>query len=127
MEEKYGNAENKKIKVRVSTNIPSSLDADEMQLAITISKLLENAIHACEKLPEKDRLIEITAKYKEQLLLEITDSCRGRVPLDDEGHPFATKEDHGIGTRSVLAFAAETDSDIRYIAEDGLFKVRMLI
>lgn len=120
-------AENKNITVKVSANIPSKLNIDEMQLAITISNLLENAIHACEELPEEERIIEIKAKYKEQLLLEITNSCQGTVPLDDEGHPFASNEGHGIGTRSVLAFAEKTDSEIRYIAEDGVFKVRMMI
>ena len=121
------NAENKSIAVKVSANIPLRLNVDEMQLAIAISNLLENAIHACEELPLEDRRIEIKAKYKEQLLLEITNSCSGVVPLDDEGHPFAMKEGHGIGTRSVLAFAEQTDSEIRYIAENGQFKVRMLI
>lgn len=120
-------AENKNITVKVSANIPDKLNVDEMQLAITISNLLENAIHACEKLPAEERLIEIKAKYKEQLLLEITNSCPGTVPLDDEGHPFASNEGHGIGTRSVLAFAEKTDSEIIYIAEEGTFRVRMLI
>jgi sensor histidine kinase regulating citrate/malate metabolism len=100
---------------------------DEMQLAIVVSNLLENAIHACEELPEDERFIEIKAKYKEQLLLEISNPCDGKVPLDEEGHPYATAGDHGIGTTSVLAFVKQTDSEIRYIAEDKIFKVRMII
>ncbi len=115
------------IDVRVSANIPIDPGVNEMQLAITISNLIENAIHACEKVPEGSRFIEITAKYKEQLLLEIANACAGKVPLDGEGHPFADKTGHGIGTRSVLAFVRETDSEIRYIAEDHVFKVRMMI
>ena len=46
--------------------------------------------------------------------------------LDEEGHPFSNEEDHGIGTRSVLNFINKTDSEIRYIAEEKTFKVRML-
>ena len=120
-------AQNKDIDVKIKANIPSELGVDEMMLAIVISNLLENAIHACEKLDKEERRIEITAKYKEQLLLEIVNSCEGRVPLDDLGRPYATEEGHGIGTRSVLAFVDQTDSDIRYIAEEGVFKVRMMI
>jgi signal transduction histidine kinase len=120
-------AENKNIEVKVSANIPVKLNVDEMQLAITISNLLENAIHGCENLPAENRRIELTAKYKEQLLLEITNTCEGMVPLDEDGHPFAAEADHGIGTKSVLAFAEKTDSDIIYIAEEGLFRVRMII
>ena len=120
-------AEKEKIKVDASTNIPFDPGVDEMKLAIAISNLLENAIHACEKLPEGERFMDITAKYKEQLLLEITNSCEKKVELDEEGHPFSNDEGHGIGTRSVLAFVSETDSEIRYIAEDNVFKVRMII
>ena len=49
------------------------------------------------------------------------------VKLDEEGYPFNTEEEHGIGTRSVLNFINQTDSEIRYIAEEKTFKVRMLI
>lgn len=45
-------AERNDIKVTVSANIPYNTGADEMQLAIAISNLLENAIHACEKVQE---------------------------------------------------------------------------
>ena len=120
-------AQNMDIVVNIRANIPSELNVDEMQLAIVISNLLENAIHACEKLDKEKRRIEITAMYKEQLLLEIVNSCEGKVPLDDLGHPYTSEEGHGVGTRSVLAFVDQTDSDIRYIAEEGVFKVRMMI
>ena len=120
-------AERNNIRVKVSANIPYNVGVDEMQLAIAISNLLENAIHACDKVPEAERFIEVTAKYKQQLLLEISNSCQGIVKLDEDGHPVASEDGHGIGTRSVLDFVKNTGSEIRYIAENDMFKVRMLI
>ena len=120
-------AERNNIKVRVSANIPYNTGVDEMQLAIAVSNLLENAIHACEKLPEAERFIEITAKFKQQLLLEIVNSCEGRSKLDEDGYPVTDEEGHGIGTRSVLDFVKKTNSEIRYIADDDRFKVRMIV
>lgn len=120
-------AERNNIDVKVSANIPYDPKVDEMQLAIAISNLLENAIHACEKLPEPERFIEITAKFKQQLLLEIVNSCDGSTEFDEDGYPVTTKAGHGIGTRSVLDFVNKTGSEIRYIAEDNKFKVRMMI
>ena len=120
-------AERNDIKVTVSANIPYNVGVDEMQLAIAISNLLENAIHACENVPENERFIEITAKYKEQLLLEIANSCVSKPEFDEEGHPVAKEEGHGIGTRSVLDFVSKTNSEIRYIADDNEFKVRMIV
>ena len=120
-------AEKENIKTTVSTTIPSDLNVDEMQLAITVSNLLENAIHACMEVPVEDRFISITARYKSQLLLEVVNSCKEKVDLNEEGHPYSNEEDHGVGTRSVLAFVTQTDSEIRYIAEDKVFKVRMIV
>lgn len=120
-------AERKDIKVNVATNIPYHVGVDEMQLAIAISNLFENAIHACEKLPEGNRFIDITAKFKEQLLLEVVNSCDGQIELDEDGYPLTSEEGHGIGTRSVLDFVKKTGSEIRYVAEDDKFKVRMII
>ena len=115
------------IQTTVSANIPISLPVDEMELAITISNLLENAVHACMKLPEKERYLKLTAKYKNQLLLEIENSCEGTVPLDEDGHPFSNENNHGTGTRSVLAFVNKTNSEIQYLAEEKRFRVRMII
>lgn len=120
-------AEKSGIKTTVHANIPFEPGVDDMQLAIAVSNLLENAVHACEAVPEEERFINLTAKYKKQLLIEISNSCKSKVSLDNEGHPFTTKENHGIGTRSVLAFVDQTGSEIRYIAEDNIFKVRMII
>lgn len=120
-------AERSDIRVTVSANIPYKTGVDDMQLAIAVSNLLENAIHACEKLPESERFIEITARFKQQLLLEIVNSCGGKEKLDEEGHPVTDEEGHGIGTRSVLDFAQKTNSVIRYDVGDNRFKVRMIV
>ena len=115
------------IQTTVSANIPVSLPVDEMELAITISNLLENAVYGCLKLPEAERYLKLTAKYKNQLLLEIENSCEGTVPLNKEGHPFSNENNHGIGTRSVLAFVNKTNSEIQYLAEKKRFRVRMIV
>ncbi|MBE6015752.1 MAG: GHKL domain-containing protein [Lachnospiraceae bacterium] len=115
------------IRVNVSANIPVDPGVDEMQLAIAVSNLIENAIHACRKVPKEERHIDIKARFKDQLLLEIANSHDGSACLNTEGHPVTEMEGHGIGTRSVLAFASKTDSEIRYVVDDKLFKVRMII
>lgn len=120
-------AERNNINVKVAANIPFEPGVDDMQLAIAISNLLENAIHACQKLPEAERFIELTGKFKQQLLLEIVNSYDGNVEFDENGYPVTTRVGHGIGTRSVLDFVKKTGSEIRYISEDNKFRVRMII
>lgn len=79
------------------------------------------------KLPEAERYLKLTAKYKNQLLLEIENSCKGMVPLDEEEHLFSGEKNHGIGTRSVLTFVNKTNSEIHYLAEEKRFRVRMIV
>ena len=40
---------------------------------------------------------------------------------------FSNEKNHGIGTRSVLAFVNKTNSEIHYLAEEKRFRVRMII
>lgn len=120
-------AKMEKISMTVSANIPGELSVNDLELAIVISNLLENAINACRKLSEEKRYIKMTAIYKNQLLLEIENSCDSKVMLDEDGHPFSRDENHGIGTRSVLSFVNKTDSEIYYLAEETRFRVRMII
>ena len=120
-------AKREKISMTVSANIPGGLSVDELELAIVISNLLENAVNACRKLPETERYVNLTAKYKNQLLLEIENSCERKAVLDEDGYPFSREENHGIGTRSVLAFVNKTDSEICYLPEETRFRVRMII
>lgn len=114
------------IEVRVSCNIPANLKVDEMEFAIVVSNLVENAIHACEK-AEGQGFINISTKYKNQLLLEVENSCGDGIQFDEEGHPYTEEQGHGIGTKSILSFAAKTGSEVSYQVKDGRFKVRMII
>ncbi len=120
-------AKSKAIRVEVSANIPEKIQVDEIKLAIAISNLMENAIHACEKVEPEKRYISVRSSYKTQLLIEISNSCRGTVRLDQDGYPFTDETGHGIGTKSVRAFVRQTGSEIRYFSKEDVFRVRMLI
>lgn len=120
-------AEKEYIQVRSSLNIPKELTVDSLQLAIALGNLIENAIHANQKLPVEDRFINLKAICKKQLLISIENACSSDVKLDENGHPFTKKQNHGIGTKSVIAFAEQNDSDVLYSIENGIFTVQMMI
>lgn len=121
-------AEEDNIKMTVDITIPAFQSLNEMEFAITISNLLENAINACKNVPEENRFINFISRYKKQLLIEISNSCdSSKVIMDEENHPVSQMENHGIGTKSVLAFANKTESEIDYSMKDNQFCVRMLV
>lgn len=122
-----GIAEKKNIKVETKISIPGKISIDDLRLGIVVANLMENAINACCEIPENQRFISVKAIYKEQLLLEITNSCASKVPLDKDGYPFSKEAGHGIGTRSVAAFVEETEGFIEYTSDEKEFKVRMIL
>lgn len=123
-----GIAEGKGIIAEVNIDIPNTLTVDSIELAMVISNLLENAINACEDL-EDERKPEISFNCRNvgRLVVEITNPCHKSIMLDEKGYPMAKENSHGIGTKSVLAFAEKNDSEVIYQIEEGIFSVRMII
>ena len=61
-------AKNRKIDIQFSVNDLSPIKIDMVDLTVVISNTLDNAIEACEKLPETDRQIYVQALLEEDEL-----------------------------------------------------------
>ncbi len=118
-----GRAERSGITVEQSLSFPETLPVDSAELAICFSNALENAINACEMLPEGQRKIVIRCIHKPQFMFEVENTCRGRVSFGRNGLPQSHRAGHGIGTRSITAFCEKYNAFCSFSAEDGLFKL----
>ena len=123
-----GLAEDSGITIEISLDIPNSLPVDSLELAMVLSNLMENSIHACEALEkDRERTIRFTCRHVGRLVLEISNPCSASAVLDENGLPVAKESGHGTGTKSVLAFAEGHGAEVMYQIADGIFRVRMLI
>ncbi|WP_085833021.1 sensor histidine kinase [Clostridium merdae] len=121
-------AEGRRIRCDLRLDIPEKLPFSELALCMAISNLMENAIHACEKLDsQEERILCVRAVYTGQLILEVENPYSGEVLLNDDGYPTAREEGHGWGGESVRAFASENGGELLYQVENGIFNVRLLI
>lgn len=121
-------AEQAGISAEISLDIPSGLSVDALELSMAISNLMENAIHSCELLPVgRAPYIRFTCRSVGRLLLEIENPCAEDIVLDENGFPVSGREGHGIGTKSVAAFAKKYDGELLYKVENGVFRVRLLV
>ena len=121
-------AEQRGIHIKINLTIPMNLTVDSMELALVVSNLLENAIQGVALLPEgQEKYIHFTCLQVGRLLLEISNPCAETVTLDKDGFPFTTHSEHGIGTRSIIAFAKTHDAELLYHVENNLFRVRLLV
>lgn len=102
---KYTLATKYRIRFEASVFIPISLPFQSGHLAVILGNLLENALEACQKVPEQQRYITLEISYvKEVLQICIRNSYIGERRKDNSGRFRTTKENathHGIGLSSV--------------------------
>lgn len=121
-------AEQKRIQVQVSLDIPQVIHVDALELSMVVSNLMENAIQACErKETMQDAYILFRSQMVGRLALEMENSCLEEVTLDENNQPATALEGHGIGSKSVMAFVNKYDGEIIYHVNEGVFRVRLLI
>ncbi len=123
----FQRAEKERITVETRLAIPDELPVDAAELSTVFANALENAIQACARLPEAERRILCTCICEPKLMLEISNPCTGEVEFGPDGLPAAQREGHGMGVRSIMAFAEKHDAACRFTCEDGWFRMQMAL
>ena len=118
-------AERKKIRVSVQLAFPEPLPVGETELATVFANAIENAIHACEKLPEQQRQLGVKAITAPRFMLQISNSFPGAVEFDSNGLPISHEEGHGFGTRSIAAFCEKYGAFYEFKAVGDTFYLRI--
>lgn len=121
-------AQKEGIRFSPEIQIPENLPMDVMDIGAVISNALENALNACMKQTKiAERFINIKfIQHNKQFVLDISNSFEGSVEFGSNGHPVSRREDHGIGSQSIYAFARKYDSTTDYSAKSGIFSIRIM-
>jgi two-component system, LytTR family, sensor histidine kinase AgrC len=97
-------AKNRKIDIQFSVNDLSPIKINMVDLTVIISNTLDNAIEACEKLPETDRQIYVQALLEEDELFYAVRNKSLPVNMITNQLPASTNENpsfHGYGLQNV--------------------------
>ena len=114
------------IQVEVSFVMPEKLTIDVTDFTAMLANALDNAIRACARIPEPfQRRLSITARSKSLFILEIANTFDGTVQFDQNGLPKAAEPGHGVGTRSIAAFAERSGAMLSYSVNDNWFRLRI--
>ena len=105
---------------------------DPFSLGIILQNLLQNALDACEKLPEEERFIDITGTRRGRfLLLEVKNAFAGQLTFGPDGLPRTTKPrgpaPHGIGLANLRREAERYQGTLELTAENGIFTAAVLL
>ena len=123
-------AQEQGVEVAARVNLPDRLPVDELDLAVVLSNALENARNALEALPPgSPRRLDLRLRpVQGQLLLEIANTCDAPPPLHPlTGLPMTDATGHGLGVRSMQAFARKYGAQLQFTVQDGVFRLRLLL
>ncbi len=123
----FSQAQRKDIRVDAHIALADQLPVEEAELAIVFSNALENAIHACMRLPEEQREIRCKVISYPNLMFEFSNPYTGTVRFDERGLPVSSRQGHGIGSHSIAAFCEKHGAAYQYTAENGQFTLRVIL
>ena len=122
-------AEDKKIRVQWTLDLPEDLPFDKTDLCSVLGNLVENSIHAVEKLPEESRWIKVTSRLisRKMLGISVENPYRGTIKLGTDGLPVQTRSGHGIGLKSVSSVVSKYHGTLTLDTGSGIFGIDILL
>lgn len=123
----FSDAAEYNIRIESSLAIPNEIPVDATDLSIVFANALENAIHACQKLPEEERIIKCKYVIGPRHMFQVSNPYTGKVLLDANGRPTSHEDEHGIGTRSIMAFCDKYHAEADYKLDNGWFHLRIVL
>lgn len=123
----FGQAKKAGITVETHLSLPDAFSIDPGEFSIVVANALENAIKACNLLPEKQRTIVFKCIYRPRLMLEVSNPCKDDVVFSEDGAPLSKEKEHGIGTRSIMAFCKKHNAFCSFSLEHGWFILKVVL
>jgi len=115
------------IQVEAQLAIPDTLPVPTAELSTVFANALENMINAVQTVPAEQRRIVCKCIDTPRLMIEFSNPCVEEVQIGTDGLPITTGEGHGIGTRSITAFAEKNKAVYSFRMEDGWFKLQLAL
>ncbi|NHM16382.1 GHKL domain-containing protein [Eggerthellaceae bacterium zg-887] len=133
---KANQCEQKGIAVVLDLQLPRDLPLSDVELCCLFSNLFDNAIHACESLPEGERFVQVKATTAHGFLwVSMRNSCpdRGRAVLKRSRVSFAKGEEnsalpqHGWGLSILESLASRYEGTFSTASDEGVFDTELAL
>ena len=119
--------EEQKIHWEAQVAIGEKISCSEMMFCAILSNVLENAMHAVQKLPEEKRRIELSLSEKAGHLLLMVKNPVQTPPVFTDGIPVTERSGHGLGSRSIVYYVESLHGQYQFRMEEGDFAVRIIL
>ena len=124
---KLAAAQAKGIALHVKAQIPKGLAMSDVELCALLGNLIDNAMEACEKLPENERFLRVYIdRFKGQFYLSVQNSSPAVVR--EKGSFRTTKSGtHGFGLFRIDRIAKKYNGYVNRQYEEGIFATELMI
>ena len=122
-------AAQKQIPIEWTLQMPEKLPMRESDLCMVLGNLLENALRASERLPEKERHVSVICQMLSPAMLGlIVENCYDGQIARREGRLLSTSHPgYGTGLLSVETVAKKYHGQMTVETEHGIFRVSVLM
>lgn len=124
-------AREKKIEVEESISIPREMEVADSVLCGVLGNALDNAIEACDRVSEKERLVKIFMKVeRKNLFIEIKNRYDGTIFKAQDGRLISRKEnpqEYGMGLRIMHELLEHADGNVETMWDEHVFTLRVMI
>ncbi len=122
-------AEEQNSVIEWTLDLPDKLPLTDMEYCAMLGNLVENALHAVEKLPMEKRRVKVGSQQSSDSILTICvdNPYEGSVKLGRDGLPRVKRLGHGVGLASVSATVRRYNGTMAIRTEGGLFSVDIVL
>lgn len=121
-------ADQKGIRVNCKAILPGALSIEDVDLCVLLGNLLDNALEACEKIPEQQRFLRIyMVVNKSQLYVSIQNSAREELDFNERNYISTKRGNHGLGMKRVKALADKYEGYLTLANEPGIFAAEVTL
>lgn len=116
------------IHIRFEGCIPDFID--NVDLCIVLGNAVDNAVEACDKLNDTDKIITVTANYQQSHFILIIKNPVEKDYIINGNFPETTKEEplkHGFGLSNIKHVADKYDGDMSVEAVNGIFTLYLAL
>ena len=115
------------VELATAAEVPAELDVPDVDLFVLLSNALESAVAAAADAPEGNRLIDLSLRLDDRKLLIEVSNTFGQAPAFADGMPRATREGHGLGTRSIAYIAERLHGNCQFSLQGDRFVLRVIL
>lgn len=115
------------VELRAEVAVPAELPVADVDLFALLSNALENAVAAAAKAGEGDRVVDLGLRLRDGKLLVSVSNGFGKRPVLVDGMPQASREGHGLGTRSIRYIAERAGGNCQFSLQGDRFVLRIVL